>query len=91
MIYTVKDGQTIYDIALQLYGSIEYVYTLINDNLSLLPNLDTDPIGGMQLTYTEQNAVLVNEFKRSNTNISTLYPIVSLGYGFSDGFSDGFN
>lgn len=47
--YIVKGSQNIYDIAVQLYGSIEGVYDLLISNSWL--DMDTDLKAGMELSY----------------------------------------
>jgi len=47
MMYKVLDGETIYDVALKLYGSVDYAGTLcVDNNLSLNDNIE-----GLQLVY----------------------------------------
>lgn len=43
---TVKSGQSIFDIALQEYGSVEGVYNLMQDNPARIPSLDVDLLPG---------------------------------------------
>lgn len=50
--YTVQDGQSIYDIALQLYGSLDYVVKLIEDNPSIA-NLNQDLLAGLELEFDD--------------------------------------
>lgn len=50
MTYTVLNGQTIFDIALNTYGDPSYVYQLIQDNPSLV-NIDTSPSPGISITW----------------------------------------
>lgn len=65
--YTVKQRQNIFDISLQLYGTIEGVYDLLvsNDNI----NMDTDFNGGEKLEYHSDfvvSSALVEYMSKNN-------------------------
>jgi hypothetical protein len=48
-IYKIQTGQNIFDLSLQLFGSVENIYDLItNNNLS---GADTLPVEGTNLVY----------------------------------------
>lgn len=49
MLYVVKNGQGIYDVAVLLYGDAQYSVKLCNDNGLTI----TDSIEGLTLTYDE--------------------------------------
>ena len=49
MLYAVKNGQGIYDVAVLLYGDAQYSVKLCNDNGLTI----TDSIEGLTLTYDE--------------------------------------
>jgi len=72
MNYTVKNGQSIFDVCLQFFGTLEYLFTILSDN-----NLDLNsPLtSGMELkinnnllgnelikrTIIKNNCIFVNE------------------------------
>ena len=68
-LYIVESNQTIYDVGLQKYGSIDGVFLLLTDNPQL-PGLDTiliagqklkiksDPIDGDVVNYYTKNAIV---------------------------------
>lgn len=65
--YTVKYGQNIFDIALQLTGSVEGIYDLIISNPSI--NVNTELEANQVLLYHEDfiiNKELVNYFADNN-------------------------
>lgn len=54
MKVTVRNGQTLTDIAIQVYGSAEAVFTLASENaLDITDKLTT----GMELDYSSDNIV----------------------------------
>lgn len=62
--YKVKGGQTLFDIALHLYGTIEGLFDLLisNQELSMTSNL----VPGMELEYHEEfiiNQGIVDKFE----------------------------
>lgn len=87
---TVLDGQTILDISLQLYGSIEYVYKIIEDNPQIT-NIHYPNLKGMTISYEEQGFDLTNYFKTNEISISTEYPVINDGHSFDDSFDLSFN
>lgn len=59
--YTVKPGQNVFDISLQLYGTIEGIFDLLITNTWL--NMNTDLETGQELEYHENfvlNSTIVN-------------------------------
>lgn len=48
--YNVREGQSVYDLALQLYGSIDFIFKLIQDNIGI-QNLDVLGLGAFQVTF----------------------------------------
>ena len=66
----VKEGQTIFDISTQVYGSIEYVYKLIADNPEIT-HLQYAGLRGMELSYDEQNTDLTEKFRTESISIVT--------------------
>lgn len=72
--YRVSENQSLYDVALQHYGSIEAVYKLIKDNLEKVVSLDSDLVGGMILKINTDHVIeqyLVDYFKLNNIIIAT--------------------
>jgi hypothetical protein len=86
----IKDGQTIWDISLQLYGSIEYVFKIIEDNPQIT-NIHYPNLKGMVISYEEQGFDLTNYFKTNEISISTEYPIINDGHSFDESFDLSFN
>lgn len=54
--YTIYEGQSLLDVALELYGDIEGVITLIEDNPDL-SSLDDDLYPGQQLLIDSTKAI----------------------------------
>ena len=46
---TVSEGQSIYDLAVQVYGGVDGVFALRDDNPTLIADLNTDLVVGWQL------------------------------------------
>lgn len=87
---TVKDGQTLFDLSLQLYGSIEFVYKIIEDNHTIT-NIHYPNLVGLEITYEEQGFDLTNYFSTNNISISTDYPVINTGNSFDESFDLSFN
>jgi hypothetical protein len=86
----VKQDQSIFDMSLQLYGSIEYVFKIVQDNPGLL-NIHPQNITGFNIQYDEQLTDNVVFFKTNKINITTGAPRLDLGESFDDSFDDSFN
>jgi hypothetical protein len=65
MQYVVKQGQVIYDVAVQLYGDAQYSVKLCKDNNITI----TDSIEGLTLTYNEfiKKNIIAAAIKQQNT------------------------
>jgi hypothetical protein len=65
MQYVVKQGQVIYDVAVQLYGDAQYSVKLCTDNNISI----TDAIEGLTLTYDEfiKKNIIAAAIKQQNT------------------------
>jgi hypothetical protein len=65
MQYVVKQGQVIYDVAVQLYGDAQYSVKLCTDNNISI----TDTIDGLTLTYDEfiKKNIIAAAIKQQNT------------------------
>lgn len=85
---TIKDGQTIFDLSLQLYGSLEYVYTILQDSPSIVDIHST--LTGLTIQYEEQNTDLTKYFSTNNKSISTNYPVINGGDSFDGSFDNSF-
>ena len=66
----IKEGQTIFDVSLQLYGSIEYVYKIIADNPEIT-NLQYTALRGLTISYDEQKTSLTENFRTESITIVT--------------------
>ena len=88
---TVKDGQTLYDLALMCYGDVSKVFELVRLNPETIPNILTNNLQGKTIIYDETFNDTTNYFIKNGITIATLYPEIITGSGFSEGFSEGFN
>lgn len=86
----ITEGQTLFDIALQYYGDVSKAIDIIklNDNI---PSLLFNGLNGLTINVDEQNNDVVNYYKTNNIKITTRFPEITGGNGFSTGFSNGFN
>ncbi len=87
----VQQGQTIYDLAIQAYGSVEGVFQLIEDNDWL--DLESTPTVGKKVVVKgdfidEPTANYVDRYQVVPANGDGDNPFAG---AFSDGYSDGFN
>lgn len=72
----IKEGQTIYDVSVQLYGNIEQVYKIIADNPDI--SFLHDSIAGKEIVYDEQSTDITDHFK---VNLITLVSAGATGGG----------
>lgn len=85
--YTSKEGQSLYDICLTVYGSIDSIYKLIQDS-----NIDSTNEGDLRnkvFTYSvklQSDSLLVNHINKSAIVFSTLdtSSIIQMGDGYVD-------
>lgn len=85
--YTSKEGQSLYDICLTVYGSIDSIYKLIQDS-----NIDSTNEGDLRnkvFTYSvklQADSLLVNHIIKSAIVFSTLdtSSIIQMGDGYVD-------
>jgi len=66
----VQQGQTIVDIALQEYGSVEGLFALLEANQTL--DLDSQLEPGQKVLVREEDVVnsdIVNYYQRNNINV----------------------
>lgn len=70
MTYTAQIGQTLYDIALQLYGDHSAILWLCQDNAI---ELDADVMPGMDLKIRNdyKNKSIANYYKDNNITVCT--------------------
>ena len=71
-IYTAIAGQSIYDVCLQTYGSLDFLFKLMQDNA--IDGLNTDVLSGQKFTWDETlvvNQQLNSAFAASGINYAT--------------------
>jgi hypothetical protein len=75
-MYTVniEEGQTIWDVAIQVYGDVFMAWQLVKDNAGVLVDLNTDLVPGMVLNVlvdpTVKDKELMNHFRTQKTIIN---------------------
>ena len=77
--YTIREGQTILDVALQLYGDASKVVTLCQKNPVKLPNVLTKTLTNVTIEYDIQNTEVTKYFATNAINISTKFPEITSG------------
>lgn len=79
--YNSANGQSLLDVCLSVYGTLDYLYKLIVDNN--INGVDYEPTTGQVFVYDDSLTVNSNAFqKRSVAKYSTLYKSNSvLGFG----------
>jgi len=90
--YTAVTGQSMYDICLITYGSMDYLVKLANDNT--VQDLNNTALTGISFTY--DNALVVNEIlhqqinQQYGTSQSIIYGtgISNQGSRYHDGYYD---
>lgn len=82
---TIKDTQTLFDLSLQLYGSVENVFDLMKLNPQI-EDVHQQLLAGVELTYEEQLTDIPVYFSDKEITIATNYPIVMDVRSFDDSF-----
>jgi len=88
---TVRDGQSIYDIAMQYYGDTSAALKVVQDNN--LTNLNAQLFGGQTLqidTTFSVDSVLATFFSQQRITHATSDPKVIDGEQFDDSFDESF-
>jgi len=86
---TINEGQTIFDLSLQLYGDVSKVYSLIQLN-SNIDNITTNDLTGKVIVYEDPQNEVSEYYKTNSINIANHYPEFTTGESFDDSFSDAF-
>lgn len=89
----ILDRQTIWDIGIQEYGSIEGAFSLMFDNRSKIPSLDVILTPGEKLKVlspaTEQ--LTLDYYKKNNLQPVSISDITDLGLGdYNDDYNNDF-
>ncbi len=87
--YETSEGQSIFDLALNMYGDLESVYSIIKENTSVISYINANIPAGSKLVYKKGNSdnyTLKDYLDQNNIIINTSYPVLNTGSGFSFGF-----
>jgi len=88
--YNCQDGQTIYDVAIATYGDTSYTMKLISDNISVIPDLNTEIATGMIVQYERlakpvikraKEFIAENPTQLSCLNSQSIFDVVIQLYG----------
>lgn len=88
--YVIKEGQTIFDVTLQLYGSVSRVYDFIKLNPTKIANILERDLVGKEVEYEVQDNETANFYKDNNIIIATKYPQFNTLSDFSSAFDPAF-
>lgn len=88
-VVTVKQGQTIFDLALSLYGDVSKVYDLISLNPQI-SNITSNNLEGMIVSYNDPQNEVTTFYGTNSLIISNRYPEFTTGESFDDSFDDSF-
>lgn len=72
-VVTIRKEQSIFDLSLQYYGSVENVYSLIQNN-SFIDSIIDDEFSKNRLNYTELNTAIPLFFRTNNYVLATNKP-----------------
>ena len=89
--YTIVEGQTLFDVALQLYGDCTKAYQIVKDNPELTGGLLERNLIGRNISYTEQTNFIANQYKTNGVIIANQYPAINTLSAFSSAFSSSFS
>jgi hypothetical protein len=88
---TIRDGQSIFDIALQFYGDVSGALKVVQDNG--LANLNAQLYGGQTIFIDEAFTIdeaLATYFRQQEIIHNTSTPTVIEGSQFDDSFDNSF-
>lgn len=86
--YKIRPNQTVYDVVMQLYGSLESVFKFLQDNPQIF-SVNSTNLDNIEVVYTEQNNELTNFFKKNIIFINT--GIGAGGRNFDETFDRSFD
>lgn len=86
--YKVRDGQSICDLAIQLYGTVMGIAKILQDNTSVLSSLDTELESGMIIRYDPTINNITTRIAQQGQIVNTYG--ISFG-SYDDSFDDSFN
>jgi len=89
MIIKVKDGQSLFDIALMTYGNIESVYSIIQDNG--IENVNQNLFSQQSIEFDEQTDFLTNFLRNNALTINTSDPKVTSGEDYNEDYNQDYN
>lgn len=72
--YTIQDGQSVYDIAIQLEGGLDNIVNLLKDNS--IDGLNSNLSSGQVINYEPTNEVVSTQFGLDGTIVNTSDPKV---------------
>lgn len=52
--YTIQDGQTLFDIAIEVYGDVASVFWLLDDNREVLASLTAPLVAGLTVQVRDE-------------------------------------
>ncbi|MCD6017287.1 MAG: hypothetical protein K0S53_408 [Bacteroidetes bacterium] len=84
---TIGTNQSIYDMAIQMYGQIEAIFSIISDN-SVIDNINNNNLVGLKMKYTPQTFAITEYFKTNSIKITTG---IAHGRAFDNSFDLSFN
>ena len=88
--YSTREGQSIFDLSLQLYGTEDRVVEIFMSNPELL-SLNDNIKAGTIIEFTEEQNETRQYVLDSKIDIATGDTNIETGKGFDEGFSFGFN
>jgi len=74
---TIKSNQTIFDLALQYYGSAEDCITLLQNN-TFIENLSSANFEGNDLNYTLNNNLAPRYYRENRIDVSSGFPMTEV-------------
>jgi hypothetical protein len=84
--YKIREGQSLTDVAIQLFGSTEKLAQLIYDNPQL-GSLENDNPAGLTVTYEDPEDTAVTDFLATErVTVSTLLP-AEITHSYSSAFN----
>lgn len=70
-VVTIKSEQSLFDLSLQYYGDVSFIYELIQNN-SFLDNILTNDFNSNILTLGTEKNYVNNYYEKNSINIGTL-------------------
>lgn len=84
--HRIKQDQNIFDLAVQLYGDVQYMFNLTDANTKIISLNNTQDFTGLEVQYAEQSFAVTEYFRKNGITITTAINETDLDRAFDLSF-----